>query len=41
MNSLCEWTFETGEKVYGQISEMYPVELARRVFRNAESPRVI
>lgn len=32
--SLVEWSFDSGQTVYGQISELYPHELGRRFIRN-------
>jgi hypothetical protein len=32
--SLIRWTFDSGRTVYGQTTELYPQELARRFFRS-------
>jgi hypothetical protein len=35
--SLVEWTFENGEKAYGQLAEVLPQDQARRYFRTLDS----
>jgi hypothetical protein len=35
--SLVEWTFDSGERAFGQLAEVLPQDLGRRFFRNVES----